>query len=209
MKLLISAGPTREAIDPVRFISNRSSGRMGYALADAALAAGHQVDLVSGPVAIQAPEGLHSFVSVVSAADMAEAMKRLAPGADVVIMCAAVADYRPVKAAASKIKKGEGRMTLELERTEDILATLGQTKRPGQLLVGFAAETEGLLENATGKMLRKNLDWIVANDVSRSDRGFDSNDNAVTLLARDGRRIDLPLQSKGGLAALILSTILA
>ena len=208
MRILISAGPTREAIDPVRFISNRSTGRMGYALAEAAVAAGHLVDLVSGPVALQAPPGLNSFEAVVSAADMAESMKRLATHADMVIMCAAVADYRPVTVASSKIKKSDGNMSIELERTEDILATLGKLKRPGQILVGFAAETESLLENASGKMLRKNLDWIVANDVGRKDRGFGSDNNAVTLLARDGRRFDLPLQSKREIASSILSCII-
>ena len=209
MRILISAGPTREAIDPVRFISNRSSGRMGYALAEASVAAGHQVILVSGPVALPQPEGLNSFVGVVSAADMAEAMKRLAADTDMVIMCAAVADYRPVEVASSKIKKGEGGMSIELVRTEDILASLGAVKRQGQILVGFAAETDDLLENAKGKMLRKNLDWIVANDVGRSDRGFESGDNAVTLLSSSGSRIDIPLQSKRELATRILSAILS
>jgi len=207
MRVLISAGPTREAIDPVRFISNRSSGRMGYALAEAAIKAGHHVKLVSGPVCLKAPEGLAEFVSVVSAADMSSAIKRLAPEGDLIIMCAAVADYRPVIALPSKMKKGEGSITLELVRTEDILASLGALKRPGQILVGFAAETEDLLANAEAKMRRKNLDWIVANDVGRPDRGFESGSNAATLLSSDGRRLDLPLQAKSSLARAILSAI--
>lgn len=209
MRVLLSAGPTREAIDPVRYISNRSSGRMGYALAEAAVALGHEVDLVSGPVSLQAPEGLHAFEQVVSAAEMAEAMKRLAPAAALIVMCAAVADYRPAAVASSKIKKGAGSISLELVKTEDILASLGSLKKPGQTLVGFAAETDDLLQNATVKMMKKNLDWIAANDVSRSDRGFDSGSNAVTLLSRDGRRLDLPLQSKREIANAILSAVLA
>lgn len=209
MRVLVSAGPTREAIDPVRFISNRSSGKMGYALAEAALALGHEVDLVSGPVALRAPSGLRSFVPVVSAAEMADAMKRLAKDASLIVMCAAVADYRPASAAVSKMKKGAPTMTLELVATEDVLASLGTLKRPGQILVGFAAETEALLENAEAKMRRKSLDWIVANDVSRDDRGFDASSNAATLLARDGRRVELPLQSKRALAARILEAVLS
>lgn len=209
MRVLLSAGPTREAIDPVRYISNRSSGRMGYALAEAAIALGHEVDLVSGPVSLPAPEGLHAFEQVVSAAEMSEAMKRLAPAADLIVMCAAVADYRPANVASSKIKKGADSISLELVKTEDILASLGSLKKPGQTLVGFAAETDDLLQNATVKMMKKNLDWIAANDVSRSDRGFDSGSNAVTLLSRDGRRLDLPLQSKREIANAILSAVLA
>jgi phosphopantothenoylcysteine decarboxylase/phosphopantothenate--cysteine ligase len=208
MKILISAGPTREAIDPVRFISNRSTGRMGYALAEAALALGHEVSLVSGPVALTPPKGLAEFRPVVSAAEMAEAMKSLAPSAGMIVMCAAVADYRPARVHQAKMKKGEGPLSLELVRTEDILASLGESKRPGQLLVGFAAETEDLVANADGKMRRKNLDWIVANDVSRSDRGFESESNAVTLLSSSGRRIEIPLQAKRELAARILEYLL-
>jgi phosphopantothenoylcysteine decarboxylase/phosphopantothenate--cysteine ligase len=139
---------------------------------------------------------------------MAEAMKRLAPDCDIVVMCAAVADYRPVSFSSSKIKKSGASMTLELERTEDILASLGAMKAPGQLLAGFAAETDDLLKNAEAKLKRKNLDWIVANDVSRSDRGMDSESNAVTMLSRDGSKLELPLQAKRVIAAEIISKLL-
>ncbi len=209
MRVLVSAGPTREAIDPVRFISNRSSGKMGYALAAAAAKLGHEVDLVSGPVSLSAPEGLRSLVKVESAAEMAEAMRSLAPEAGLIVMCAAVADYRPAEAAKGKIKKAEGPMSLELVRTEDILLSLGQAKRPGQILVGFAAETSALEANALGKMKRKSLDWIVANEVGRPDRGFEAEANAVTLYASDGRKAELPLESKAALAERILAIILA
>ncbi len=208
MNIVISAGPTREKIDAVRFISNRSTGKMGYALAAAAAAAGHRVTLVSGPVNLPAPDKVN-LVKVESAADMAAAMKEAAADCDVIIMAAAVADYRPVKALPNKMKKTPGNLFLELERTEDILLALGAAKRPGQLLVGFAAETDDLLENAAGKLQRKNLDWIVANDVSRSDRGFGTDNNAVTLLNRHGGQIDLPLADKHQIAAQILKYILS
>ena len=199
MKVVISAGPTREKIDVVRFISNRSSGKMGYALAQAAVEQGHQVILVSGPVAITPPAGAE-LVKVESASEMAAAVKSHAAEADIVIMAAAVADYRPTKSLDGKMKKGEGGMVLELERTEDILLSLGAAKRTGQLLVGFAAETEDLLKNARKKLERKKLDWIIANDVSDRDRGFGSDRNEVTMLARTGRIIKIPLADKLGVA---------
>ena len=206
-KILITAGPTREKIDAVRFLSNRSSGKMGYALAAAARDAGLDVTLVSGPVALAPVDGV-TMVRIESAAEMAEAVKSRAPGMDVVIMAAAVADYRPKAAFDGKLKKLPGGLTLELERTEDILASLGQVKPAGQLLIGFAAETDDLIANASGKLARKNLDWIVANDVRRADRGFASDRNAVTLLARDGRRIDLELAPKPEIARRILRIVL-
>jgi len=209
MKVLVSAGPTREAIDPVRFISNRSTGKMGYALAAAAVKAGHEVSLVSGPVSIAAPEGLAEFVQVESAAEMADAMKSRAAGSEAIIMCAAVADYRPFETAKSKIKKKDGSLSLELVRTEDILLSLGSMKKPGQILAGFAAETDSLEANALDKMKRKSLDWIVANEVGRPGRGFEADANAVTLYSRDGRKIELPLESKSSLAEKILSVILS
>lgn len=211
MNLLITAGPTRERLDPVRFLSNRSTGKMGYALAAAAAARGHRVVLVSGPTALPEPSGEAGGVRTIqveSAAEMAEAVRREAPEAEVIIMAAAVADYRPKTIAAEKIKKKPGDLTLKLERTEDILAGLGQTKRPGQLLVGFAAETNDLLDHARAKLVAKNCDWIVANDISRPDRGFGADTNAVTLLARDGRTLELPLRSKAALAEKILDLIL-
>jgi len=209
MKVLVSAGPTREAIDPVRFLSNRSTGKMGYALAAAAVMAGHEVSLVSGPVSIAAPEGLEEFIQVESAAEMAAAMKARAQEADAIVMCAAVADYRPAETAKSKIKKKDGALSLELVRTEDILLSLGAMKRPGQILAGFAAETDALEANALDKMKRKSLDWIVANEVGLPDRGFEAEANAVTLYAKDGRKIELPLESKSSLAEKILSVILS
>ena len=205
--ILITAGPTREKLDAVRFLTNRSTGKMGYALAEAARDAGYDVTLVSGPVNLPPVSGV-TMVMIESAAEMADAVKSRAPEMDVVIMAAAVADYRPVHVHQGKMKKLPGNLTLELERTEDILASLGQVKPAGQILVGFAAETDDLLANASGKLHRKNLDWIIANDVSKSDRGFGSSDNAVTMICRDGRQIDVPLASKQVIAATILQNIL-
>lgn len=207
MNLLVSAGPTRERIDPVRFLSNRSTGKMGYALAAAAIAQGHAVTLVSGPTHLAPPECVR-LIAVESAADMAEAIRREAPAADVVIMAAAVADYRPKDSRPHKLKKSPGELTLVLERTEDILAGLGKAKRENQVLVGFAAETQDLLANAQAKLVAKNCDWIVANDVAKADRGFAADTNAVTLIARDGRIIPLALAPKGELARAILGHIL-
>ena len=204
MKILVTAGPTREKIDPVRFISNRSSGKMGYALAGAARGLGHDVVLVSGPVALTAPGGVE-IVKVESAAEMAAAVKSAAPDCRAVIMAAAVADYRPAHAADHKLKKRPGELFIELERTEDILLSLGQMKRPGQILVGFAAETGELLANAAGKLERKNLDWIVANTVAD---GFGTDTDKVTLLGRGGERIDLPRAAKAEVARRILDIVL-
>ena len=203
MKILVTAGPTREKIDPVRFISNRSSGKMGYALAAAARELGHEVVLVSGPVALTPPAGVE-VVNVESAAEMAAAVKSAAPECAVVIRAAAVADYRPAHAAEHKLKKRPGEMFLELERTEDILFSLGKMKRPGQFLVGFAAETEELINNAAGKLERKNLDWIVANTVSD---GFGTDTDKVTMLGRNGQRIDVPRAAKSIVARRILDVI--
>lgn len=207
MKIMISAGPTREAIDPVRFITNHSSGKMGYALADAAVAAGYDVILVSGPVNLTPPEGLAEFVPVISAADMASAVKSRFPDVDAFISCAAVADYRPIEIAAQKIHKQDGDMILRLERTEDILLSLGKMKQADQLLIGFAAETEDLRARALGKMERKNLDWIAANTVGVPGRGFQADTNAVTLYARSGEVYDFPLTDKRALAEQMLKTI--
>lgn len=207
MRVLITAGPTRERIDAVRFLSNRSTGKMGYALAEAAHSMGHEVTLVSGPVALAAPEGV-KLIRVESAREMAEAVLAAAPEMDLIVMAAAVADYRPVTVFPGKLKKQPGNLVIELERTEDILASLGARKRPGQILAGFAAETEELLANASGKLAKKNLDWIAANDVSRSDIGFGSPDNAVTLLAKDGRRFEFGPAPKRQIAEAILNAIL-
>ena len=182
MRIVISAGPTREAIDPVRYITNRSTGKMGYAIAEAARERGLQVILVSGPVNLAPPDGVE-LIPVESAADMAQAMKKTAENADIIVMAAAVADYRPKQYSTSKVKKSDGDMCIELERTEDILLTLGRNKKPGQLLVGFAAETDVLLKNAQGKLERKNLDFIAANSVAD---GFGTDTDTVILLGKDG-----------------------
>lgn len=205
MKIVISAGPTRERIDAVRFLSNRSSGKMGFALAGAAVEAGFDTVLVAGPVHLETPAGVRR-IDVESAAEMATAVKREAADADIVIMAAAVADYRPKQQLSGKMKKKDGDLTLELERTEDILKSLGETKRPGQILIGFAAETKNLEQYALDKLKRKNLDWIAANDVSRSDIGFGSDANAVTLYGRSGEKIALPIASKAEIAAALLKT---
>lgn len=207
MKILITAGPTREKIDAVRFLSNRSSGKMGYALAASAVEAGHEVTLISGPVVLPRVPGTKLIV-VESASEMACEVRKFAASADLIIMAAAVADYRPKAPLAGKIKKSEGGLMLELERTEDILATLGKNKGDC-CLVGFAAETDDLLENAAEKLAKKNLDWIIANDVSKADRGFGGENNAVTMLSRSGNRIDLPLQDKKHLADQILAEIIS
>ncbi len=205
MKILITAGPTREKIDPVRYISNNSSGRMGYAIARAALSQGHEVTLVSGPVAITPPEKVN-LIKIVSAAEMAKAVHKNSPSADMIIMCAAVADYRPAHPWDSKLKKMPGKLFLELERTEDILGSLGQNKRPGQVLVGFAAETDDLESNALGKLKRKNLDWIAANLVSD---GFGTDTNRITLYSSDGRKCSLPPGDKLSVAQAMLKEILS
>ena len=209
LKLLITAGPTREALDPVRFITNRSSGKMGYSLAAAAVENGFSVILVSGPVdsSVIPPEGLTEFVPVVSAAEMAEAVKSRFPAMDAAILCAAVADYRPKIMETNKIKKKEGAFFLELERTEDILFSLGQMKTSAQRLIGFAAETENLAENALGKLKRKNLDWIAANQVGLPGQGFQSDRNEITLYGVNGETVQLPLTEKKLLARQMLDVI--
>ena len=204
-RVLVTAGPTIERIDPVRYITNRSSGKMGYAIAEAARDRGAEVTLVSGPVRLDPPAGV-ALVSVESSAQLCEAVLGRGDWADVVIQAAAPADFRPVRMAEQKIKKtGEG-MTLALENTTDIAAELGRRKRPGQVLVAFAAETSDMVQNAQGKLLRKNADLIVANDVSRADAGFATDDNAVTLItAHDAR--ELPLMSKRDVADGILDRV--
>lgn len=206
MKILITAGPTRERIDAVRFITNRSTGKMGYSIAEAAVEAGHDVTLISGPTSLNIPQHL-MFIPVESAAEMAEAVKEYASESDAVIMTAAVADYRPVEIAPGKIKKGDSDLLLRLERTEDILAGLGKVKKPNQILVGFAAESDDLEIYARDKLKRKNLDYIVANDISQTDRGFGSDNNAVIVFSTSGERTEIPLDSKKGIARTILKLI--
>lgn len=185
VRVLLTAGPTREGLDPVRFISNHSSGKMGYALASAFRKLGAQVTLVSGPVNLAAPSGVER-VSVVSAQEMLEAVERQVGDSDIFIATAAVADYRPVQPAEQKIKKSADTMSVELVRNPDIVATVA-ARADKPFTVGFAAETQDVIHYAQGKLQAKNLDMIVANDVSRSDIGFNSDDNAVTLLWRDGQ----------------------
>jgi len=184
MTILITAGPTREAIDPVRFLTNRSSGKMGYAVADAAAEAGHRVILISGPTQIDVPDRV-DFIPVESTAEMYAAVEHWIKKADVAIFAAAVADYRPANVPEHKIKKSGETMTLELVRNPDILGSTRSKFDFQGVLVGFAAETENLEENARGKLERKGCDLVIANDVSRQDIGFDSNDNEVLLVYKD------------------------
>ncbi len=184
MKFLITAGPTREAIDPVRYLTNRSSGRMGYALAGAARHEGHEVLLISGPTTLDVPAGV-DFIQVESAQQMYDAVRDMLKGVDVAILCAAVADYRPVAVAEQKIKKNADRLVLELERTPDILGSMRSEFGFTGKLIGFAAETQNVVEYARGKLLRKQCDFVVGNDVSQPGIGFDSRENAVVLVYPD------------------------
>lgn len=206
--VLITAGATRELIDPVRFISNRSSGRMGFALAEAAGRRGAKVKVVAGNINVAPPIGVE-VIEVTSAEEMLAAVRSHIEGATTFIAAAAVADYRPKQPATSKIKKSNAEMVLELERTPDILAEVARTRATGQLLVGFAAETGDLFANAREKLEKKNLDMVVANDISRTDAGFDSENNAVTILLRGNETpIDVPLTSKLTIADRILDEVI-
>jgi phosphopantothenoylcysteine decarboxylase/phosphopantothenate--cysteine ligase len=204
--ILVTAGPTCEDIDPVRFLTNRSSGKMGYALAEAANRRGARVILVSGPTDLKIPDGV-DWVPVRSTEEMHHAVRERAANANVVIMAAAVSDYRPAAQHDQKLKRGEGSFTLELEPTSDILADLGREKR-GQILVGFAAETNSLAENARGKLARKGADMIVANDVTQEGAGFDGDTNIVTMFLRDGREIPLAKMTKFEVANQIFDRVL-
>jgi phosphopantothenoylcysteine decarboxylase/phosphopantothenate--cysteine ligase len=206
--VLITAGPTFEDIDPVRFVGNRSSGRMGYALAAEALRRGAAVTLVTGPTHLTPPHGT-AVVKVRSAAEMHAAVMDRAAGQDAIMMSAAVADYTPAAPALDKVKKGDGPLTITLNRTRDILGDLGQLPSRRQrlpVLVGFAAETHDVLAYATSKLQQKGADLIVANDVSRTDAGFDVDTNAVTLITAAGAE-EVPLQAKSAIAARILDRI--
>jgi phosphopantothenoylcysteine decarboxylase/phosphopantothenate--cysteine ligase len=205
LTILITAGPTCEDIDPVRFLTNRSSGKMGYALAEAANRRGARVILVSGPTDLKIPDGV-DWVPVRSTEEMHQAVRERAANANVVIMAAAVSDYRPAAQHDQKLKRGEGSFTLELEPTPDILGELGRDKR-SQILVGFAAETNAVAENARGKLARKGADMIVANDVTQEGAGFDGDTNIVTMFLRDGREIPLPKMTKFEVANQILDRV--
>ncbi len=207
-KVLVTAGPTREEIDPVRFLSNYSSGKMGYAIARAARDRGAQVLLVSGPVNLAAPEGVET-IPVANAQEMYRAVMARADSADLIIKAAAVADFRPVSRGNQKMKKGSSEtMTIELQRNPDILAELGQLKG-SQILVGFAAETDELIKHAREKLNKKNLDMIVANDVTLDGAGFDGDTNIVRFLTADGSVEELPQMTKEGVAELLLDRIVA
>ncbi|MBN1672926.1 MAG: hypothetical protein JXR37_17910 [Kiritimatiellae bacterium] len=205
MNILITAGPTREPIDPVRFISNRSSGRMGVALAEAALARGHAVRLVTGPIAVPAPPAAER-VAVVTAQDMLAAVQANLDWSDALIMSAAVADWRPRTPSPLKLKKNRMPAQLEMERTPDILQAVA-ARKGGRVFVGFAAETGEPEEEARRKLQAKRLDLIVANDVSRADAGFEVDTNRVTLLAADGTVEALPLMLKTEVASRILDWV--
>ena len=208
-RFLITVGATREEIDPVRFISNRSSGRMGFALAEAALKRGGEVTVVAGITTVDPPAGA-KIVRALSAAEMDQAVARESKQASVFIGAAAIADYRPSSRAEQKIKKTEDSVTLTLERTPDVLANVAASRTNGMLVVGFAAETENLIANARKKLRSKKLDAIVANDVTRSDSGFDSRTNAITILtAQNDEPVELPTLSKSEAANRILDVIVS
>lgn len=206
-RILVSAGPTREAIDPVRYITNRSTGKMGYAIARAAAYRGAQVTLVSGPVDL-APPLFAAVVQVESAGEMFEAVTSRFHDQDVVIKAAAVADYRPVTVGTEKLKKSHGDLSIALERTDDILGWLGGHRREGQFLCGFSMETQNMLENSRAKLVKKNLDMIVANNLKVEGAGFASDTNVVTIITKDGKK-ELPLMTKDEVADALLSEIAA
>lgn len=204
--VLITAGPTQEKIDPVRYITNHSTGKMGYALAECCMRRGAEVTLVSGPVAIQPPMFV-DVVPVTSAEDMAREVKTRADSQDIIIKAAAVADYRPVNPADEKIKKKDGDSSIELERTEDILKYLGEHRKKGQFICGFSMETEHMVENSTAKLDKKNVDMIVANNLKVRGAGFGTDTNIVTLITKAGAK-ELPIMSKSEVADAIMDEIL-
>ena len=208
LRVMVTAGPSREALDPVRYISNRSSGKMGYAIAQAAQKRGAEVTLLSGPVAIEAPQGV-KLVPFTTTQELLDRASELAQEQDMLIQAAAPADYRAKEVAPQKIKKQGGEpMTFTLVENPDVAATLGKAKRSGQVFVGFAAETNDVLAHARDKLARKNLDMIVANDVTRPGAGFDVDTNIVTLITKDGQEA-LPMMSKAEVAQRILDHALA
>ena len=205
-RVLVTAGPTRESIDPVRFITNHSTGKMGYAVARQAMFRGAEVTLVSGPVSIDPPPFVN-VVNVSSAQDMFEAVKENYAGADIIIKTAAVADYTPESTADEKIKKSDGSLSIQMKRTADILKWLGENKRDGQVLCGFSMETENMLENSRAKLQKKNADLIAANSLRDEGSGFGTDTNHLVLIKRDGVT-DLPLLSKSDAADRLLDELL-
>ena len=206
-KILVTAGPTQEAIDPVRYITNHSSGKMGYAIAKTAMLRGADVTLVSGHTAIEPPMFVN-LVPVVTAKDMYEAVTSISDEQDIIIKAAAVADYRPANVSDEKVKKSEGQMSIELERTDDILKYLGEHKPTGQFLCGFSMETQNVIENSRAKLVKKNLDMVAANNVKVEGAGFQGDTNVLTLITRE-EEISLPLMTKEGAAGRLLDKILA
>ncbi|MCD8218150.1 MAG: bifunctional phosphopantothenoylcysteine decarboxylase/phosphopantothenate--cysteine ligase CoaBC, partial [Clostridiales bacterium] len=204
-KILVTAGPTQETIDPVRYITNHSTGKMGYAIAQEAMLRGAEVTLITGPCALEPPMFV-DVCPVVSAQDMYEAVTSRQQETDIIIMTAAVADYRPSTVSDEKIKKTDGSLSIPLTRTTDILKTLGERKRPGQFLCGFSMETRNMLENSRAKLAKKNLDMIVANNLKVAGAGFGTDTNVVTLITPDSEK-ELPLMSKREVAACILDEI--
>lgn len=206
-KILVTAGPTREAIDPVRYITNHSTGKMGYALAKQAMLRGADVTLVTGPVELTPPPYVR-VVPVSSAKDMFDAVTAVSDEQDIIIKAAAVADYRPATVASEKVKKSDDTLSIELERTDDILKYLGEHKKDSQFLCGFSMETEHMLENSRAKLIKKNLDMIAANNLKIKGAGFGTDTNIITLITPDGVT-ELPLMSKEAAADAILDQILS
>lgn len=206
MKVLVTAGPTQEALDPVRYLTNHSTGKMGYAIARMAMLRGAQVTLVSGPTSI-APPAFVEVVPVVSAQDMFEAVSQRAEASDIIVKAAAVADYTPVGYSDDKVKKKDGDLSIPLKRTTDILQYLGQHRRPGQVICGFSMETRDMLENSRAKLEKKNVDMICANNLKVAGAGFGVDTNVITLITKQGVE-ELPLLSKEEAASRILSSLL-
>lgn len=205
-KVLVTAGPTMESIDPVRFITNHSSGKMGYSIAKVAARRGAKVTLVSGPVNLKAPVGVE-VVNVESAAQMFEAVKEKFAGADIIIKSAAVADYRPKNVSDEKVKKQDGELSIELERTDDILAWIGKNRKSEQVVCGFSMETQNMLENSRAKLAKKNIDVICANNLKVEGAGFGIDTNVVTIITKE-KEIELPVLSKEEVAVRILDFII-
>lgn len=206
VNITVTAGPTQEALDPVRYLTNHSTGKMGYAIAREAMLRGAEVTLISGPVTIPAPKGV-ALVSVTTARDMLEAVQAALPRTDILVKAAAVADYRPAVTADNKLKKGDGELSIPLARTEDILAWVAAHRHPGLYVCGFSMETEHMLENSRAKLEKKHLDMIAANNLKTQGAGFGVETNVVTLITPEST-IQLPLMSKGEVAGCLLTEIL-
>lgn len=206
-RVLITAGPTREALDPVRYITNHSSGKMGYAMAEVAASMGAKVTLISGPTTIAKPLGVNT-IDIKTADEMLQAVLEFLPEQDIVIKAAAVADYRAKSVSPQKIKKLDENLTIELEKNVDILSTITKRKKQKQIIVGFAAESDNLIENARDKLVRKNMDLIVANDISKEDSGFNVDWNQVVIIHKNGQMVELPKQTKRQIAMQIFEQIL-